>query len=341
MSNEKKLISIVIPVYNAEMTIKQCLESIICQVNEDVEILLVNDGSTDNSESICNSYVEKYSFISLINKNNGGVSSARNEGIKNARGKYLITLDSDDELSKDAICILKRYLPCNDLIAYGYRQRQIYTEKKIVENDVWFDNKLEFSIIEKTNFPEFYCRALLSSPCNKVYDLSIIKKQKIYYDESISLGEDLLFNIKYLEHTKCRIVCINKSLCIYNNKINAGLSSARYDNHLQIQKRIFEKLLQYAQSINVSDRGLFDLETKYMEALISSMESKENRKKYKEIEQIFAKLVKKSYVYRKIDAISFFLLRKRWWAFYFIWSRFRNKIGQIHYKLIQMKKGEC
>ena len=90
-------VTFVVPVYNAEKTLAKCLDSLVCQTLQNIEVLLVNDGSSDSSESIAKEYTERYpQLFSLINKENGGVSSARNLGIEIAKGEYLGFIDSDD-----------------------------------------------------------------------------------------------------------------------------------------------------------------------------------------------------------------------------------------------------
>lgn len=97
------LLSIIVPVYNVEKYLKQCLESIISQLNEEVEVLIVDDGSEDQSGEICNFYASKYNYLRVIHKENGGLSEARNVGIENANGCYLFFLDSDDWITEGAI----------------------------------------------------------------------------------------------------------------------------------------------------------------------------------------------------------------------------------------------
>lgn len=101
--NNKDTISVIIPVYNVEKYIEECVESIINQTYKNMEIILVDDGSTDNSGKICDEYIEKDERIKVIHKKNGGLSSARNEGIKIANGKYLTFIDSDDYITSDMI----------------------------------------------------------------------------------------------------------------------------------------------------------------------------------------------------------------------------------------------
>ena len=106
-SNEKNIIlSIILPVYNVEKYIERCVESILTQNREDIEIIIVDDGATDGSPQICDKYAEKISNIKVIHKQNGGLSSARNAGMDVANGKYIYFLDSDDWITEDAIRII-------------------------------------------------------------------------------------------------------------------------------------------------------------------------------------------------------------------------------------------
>lgn len=98
-----KKVSIIVPVYNVEKYLKECIESLINQTYKNIEILLIDDGSTDNSKSICDNYSKKYEFIYTIHKKNGGLSSARNLGIETSKGDYLCFVDSDDFVSKDYV----------------------------------------------------------------------------------------------------------------------------------------------------------------------------------------------------------------------------------------------
>lgn len=105
-----KLVSIVIPVYNVEMYLEQCINSVIFQTYKNIEVILVDDGSTDDSGTICDRYTEKDNRVTVIHKNNGGLSSARNAGIEKSEGNYIYFLDSDDYIAEDTIAKYVQYL---------------------------------------------------------------------------------------------------------------------------------------------------------------------------------------------------------------------------------------
>lgn len=113
-SNNEELISIIVPVYNVEKWLSRCVNSILGQTYTNFELILVNDGSTDSSYKICKDYLKKDNRIKLIDKKNGGLSEARNFGISNAKGKYIIFIDSDDYINKNYIAILYKAIVTNN-----------------------------------------------------------------------------------------------------------------------------------------------------------------------------------------------------------------------------------
>ena len=102
-NNKTVQLSFIIPVYNVEAYLIECVESIISQIEDNCEVILVNDGSTDNSGKICDEYALNYAFINVIHKENGGLSSARNAGLKCAKGEYIAFIDSDDRIASNSV----------------------------------------------------------------------------------------------------------------------------------------------------------------------------------------------------------------------------------------------
>lgn len=189
-------ISIIVPVYNVEEYLVECLDSLINQTYKNIEIILVNDGSKDNSPKICDDYARKDNRIKVIHKENGGVSSARNTGIKNASGKYICFVDSDD-------IVLKCY------VSRMYEQIKKYKVKYVI-----FGHSKNYSIIEENSkikynihlinkeskkFSNLIIREKINSPYCKLFDLQHIKSNKLFFDERVCIGEDFLFNMEYLK----------------------------------------------------------------------------------------------------------------------------------------------
>lgn len=188
------LISVIVPFFNSEKTLGFCIDSITNQTYKKIELLLIDDGSKDASVVICNKYIEKDKRITLIKKDNGGVSSARNLGIKNAKGKYIIFVDSDDTLSPDHISTLLETLnkTNSDVAICNYN---ICSDNKRIKNKFCCINEKDLKGDISQDY--YYIDHLLMSPCLAVYKLEIIKENQILFDPKFSYGEDHLFNLMY------------------------------------------------------------------------------------------------------------------------------------------------
>ncbi|WP_432737423.1 glycosyltransferase family 2 protein [Pediococcus pentosaceus] len=187
-----KLVSIVIPIYNVEDFLESCLNSVKNQSYKDIEVLLVDDGSKDNSKKICDEFIEIDDRFKYVYQKNSGVSSARNNGMRNARGEYITFVDGDDYLDKDHIEKMVNGLSQSELAISGRKnvtQNGIETEFKY-DKDITFDSKELIDQILKTGI-------VYSFPWNKIYKLKILHDNGIQFDESLDYGEDLVFNIQY------------------------------------------------------------------------------------------------------------------------------------------------
>ncbi|MBK0074660.1 glycosyltransferase [Bacillus sp. S56] len=186
------LISLIIPVYNAEKFLPRCLDSVKNQTYNDLEIILVNDGSTDYSGLICDEYAQKDKRFTVIHKENGGVSSARNIGLDVASGKYIGFVDPDDWIETNMFENLYHLIEKNkaDIVACGYIRETVdgIILNKNIESDVKILNKEEAlnTILNPNGFRGFLW--------NKLFSVDVLNKDfKMYFDENIHFCEDLLF----------------------------------------------------------------------------------------------------------------------------------------------------
>ena len=193
MKFEEEKISIIIPVYNVEKYLRKCVQSILNQTYSNLEILLIDDGSTDESGRICEELNKNDSRIKVLHKKNGGVSSARNLGIKRATGKYLIFIDSDDYLEKNMIEVLYNNLRNNNVDISICEYYMDYGNSEIEKRH---DNAEEF-ILNKEDFYKYildnkYFGGYLY---NKLIKRELIYNEKsiILFDENIHICEDLLY----------------------------------------------------------------------------------------------------------------------------------------------------
>lgn len=202
-------ISVIIPIYNSEKVLKACLNSVIHQSFIDFEVLLINDGSIDDSGNICDDYAKRDNRIKVFHKENGGVSSARNIGIGNARGEWVTFIDSDDIVEED---FLKNF------VITRYTEFSLQGMKTYGKNKA-FNFKFVTSEIDiKQFFKTYTLHPFFSGPTSKLFKLDIINNLK--FDESISFGEDSIFVLSYLKHIK-NISLVDKQGYIYNNLENS------------------------------------------------------------------------------------------------------------------------
>lgn len=191
------MLSCIVPVYKAEKYLSRCIESVLSQTYQDFELILVDDGSPDDSSTICDNYSTNYNRIKVIHKSNGGVSSARNEGLKAATGEWVCFLDSDDWIENDCFKLLLESAEKNnaDLVVCGIKMgdKDGYSES--------FSTESNFSISSRENwlscFSEYRKRndryICLHSPCGKLYKKSIL--EGLSFDSSMKYAEDYKFNL--------------------------------------------------------------------------------------------------------------------------------------------------
>ena len=197
----KPIVSIIVPVYNAQENIVRCIESILKQDFENFELILMNDGSKDASGSICDEYAAKDPRIQVVHKENSGVSDTRNKAIAMAKGKYLQFIDSDDWITPDATGLMVRMAEeknCEMVITDFYR---VIGERLAQKGDIREDGLLtrkEFALYMMDNPADFYYGVLW----NKLYRRDIIENNGLQMDENISWCEDFIFNMEYIRHVE-------------------------------------------------------------------------------------------------------------------------------------------
>lgn len=187
-------VSVIIPVYNTEKYLAECLESCLCQTYRDAEFICVNDGTTDGSVKIIEEYALKDSRVKLINKENGGLSSARNAGLREAKGEWIIFLDSDDKLREDACEKVNAYLSADDSPDILIFWAETFPER--IENLRWMKKTLQFRPKRYERFSSkvmFGERGSMPFVCRHAYKKELLDRTGVLFDESIRYGEDVIF----------------------------------------------------------------------------------------------------------------------------------------------------
>ncbi len=216
------LLSVIIPGFNCGKSIKSTVDSIISSGLTDYEIVIVNDGSTDNTASVCNSLCSKYSFIKYSEQENSGVSAARNRGINIATGEYIVFFDADDTAEEngfsECVDILKSKKP--DILVFGmsfdyYKKGKLYRSDKLVPEQTGILNKIQI----KAELESLYNTNSLTSACNKIYKKALISDNNILFNTHYFLMEDFLFSLECLKVCE-NIYCLPKDLYHYKQSEN-------------------------------------------------------------------------------------------------------------------------
>lgn len=197
----RPMVSIIVPIYNAENYLRRCVDSILNQEYTDFELLLVNDGSTDASGDICEEYGDQDPRVIVIQKENTGVSDSRNRALDRAMGKYLQFLDSDDWITPDATRLFVRAAEeygCDMVISDFYR---VVGERLSTKGDIEEEGVLtreEFAAHMMENPADFYYGVLW----NKLYRRDIVEEHNLRMDTDINWCEDFMFNLEYIRYAK-------------------------------------------------------------------------------------------------------------------------------------------
>ena len=211
-------LSIIIPVYNTSKYIHKCIDSLLMQTLDKIEFIFVDDGSKDDSVDIITKYMKKDKRIKLLKKENGGAASARNYGIKYAKGEYIAFVDSDDYVAKDMFKIMYERAKKDDLDIVLCNHYLVYGDKLEV-------NPININENEKVITSSEYIM-VAPSPCNKVIKREYMEKCKFYFPEGI-MYEDLA-SIPLLGLNDPKVVYINKCLYYYVQNDNSVMRTSEY-----------------------------------------------------------------------------------------------------------------
>lgn len=246
--------SIIVPVFKVKREyLTECVESLINQTYQDIEIILVDDGSPDDCGKYCDEFAASDSRIRVIHQVNSGVSAARNNGIKQARGEWILFADSDDWLELNACDVIRSYLTDTDadIVEYGmyknYVNRQIEMNRDIGPKDEYHsdnpDDKLY--LYRKTIQPPKFAKNSLATgtsyySCNKAIRTSFLKENKIEYPQGIPFSEDKVFFLRCLLHLH-KIKYIDD--CLYHYRQNAESASYKYSENADTARIALLKIL--------------------------------------------------------------------------------------------------
>lgn len=234
--------SIIVPVYNAEAYLPRCIGSILSQTFTDFELLLINDGSTDNSGNICDAYAQRDDRVRVFHKKNGGVSSARNLGIDNAKGEWIAFCDADDYISNDFLVIEDKYIEC-DVIEKPFVieiDGRIKKQPKRTER-IYCGEKVLY---------KYYLKERNTALWNKLISMRLVQGKR--FDETVSIGEDLLFFLSFINQIH-RYAISNIGVYYYVRNDMSAMSIVNEDVHSRVQSAL---LLNDKIKKSISDSSL-------------------------------------------------------------------------------------
>ena len=243
-------LSVIIPVYNVERYLKECLDSVCNQTLEDIEIICINDGSTDNSLDILNEYAAKDNRIKIISKENGGQATARNLGIKEAQGEYIAFVDSDDFIEPEMFEKLYSKAKADNLDLVMCKIATYDNQTGEIKDNVWYYMLGVFRDFEKDIFShkdthDFTCEIAVT-PYNKIYKTSILKDNDILFPEGLIFEDEKFFYDVYLRAKRVSIV--DEFLYYYRiNRKGSTVDIAKendYTDIVPISKQIRETFRQ-------------------------------------------------------------------------------------------------
>ncbi|MEQ8155642.1 MAG: glycosyltransferase [Clostridiaceae bacterium] len=259
MKNET--ISIIVPIYNAEKTLDRCLKSLVEQTYSGLQILLIDDGSKDNSYQICEAWAKKDNRIQVVRQKNSGVSAARNRGIDIATGKYITFVDADDYLFDKA---------CEAMLSSLIKESVdiVIGNKVFLINNKIFNNKLyKKDLIIRENNKDLFeldmftyrfddlmnkVEYLSCGVTAKLFKKSLIDKYRLRFLENCHYGEDVLFNLHILESAK-RVAYINNN--VYCFCVNQQSSTRQYKKFwLESQKMFIKNIDEFINKYNKDER---------------------------------------------------------------------------------------
>ncbi len=337
MDNKKVELSIIIPIYNGQNTVEKCLNSILNQLSDESEVIMIDDGSTDKTNDICSRISEEDSRVKLIKQENSGVSIARNVGIEAASGKYIMFID------------------CDDIIRNGYfgafiRAMSLVEDKTIVMSRITTHIPEDGStvlegvdletdcLLNKDKLVDIWDSHIWNAPFNKIYLRDIIQSNDIRFDKKVRMGEDWLFNNAYvraLEPTSFYIVGdVSYDYFLNNNPWRHCTKEEFYEinkNQVDDFKYTLQKLKISKSEVEKFDKRDLDFTISELRRIsrddcISAISRIRQIDYLAQKEKVFERIKKYKGLYGISDNLEFVLGSS---GIIFIWENIRKRLGAI------------
>lgn len=274
ISVKKDKVSIIVPVYNVEHYLRECLISLASQDYCNYEVILIDDGSTDSSLSICNEYKKKYKNFKVLSQNNLGVSEARNKGLKNATGEWICFVDSDDYVECNMISSLmklvskKKYdiVITSPILEFDSKS----LKSKIFDSHIVFNKKNKKALITNIICRQynniFHSNISAGGPWAKLYRRKFLVDNGLTFEFGLKRMQDVIFNIHAVTSSQC---ILYENLFLYHYRINQGSSTVKYNPDIFT---IFSKVLSLMYEFAEQENTLEYFEAIYLKTVLLFIE---------------------------------------------------------------------
>lgn len=268
------LVSVVVPAYNVEKFLPKCIDSLLGQTHNNLDIIIVDDGSTDKTGEIADEYAEKYDNIRCIHKENGGLSDTRNAGLKHAKGEYVVFFDSDDWVENNVIeenlqCMIQNNV---EVVVWGYYtdfsndNGEVVKSVRVTSKDI---------LCQKNQNPEVFLNenvlGLVGYAWNKMYSMKLLKKNRFVFTKGLSLVEDIVFNVPVLIAAE-KVYFNGSAYTHYMQRGRVTLGNKYYNNFLELKLLACDKRRELLTGFGLSKQKSENvLWTNYLYAFISTI----------------------------------------------------------------------
>lgn len=297
-------VSLIVPIYNSAMYLSHCIESICHQSYKNIELILVNDGSTDNSLEICKYYSNKYDFIKIITQKNSGVSAARNAGIRISTGEYFTFVDSDDWLDNETVKIALDYLQKYDADVVTYGWKCIFEDnkdqKKCVESFETIDSNYE--IIKKilTNYSDLGG----GYPWNKIWKRSSFQHIEMF-DQNLFYFEDLEWAVRMMKQVHKIVIC---PYALYNYFVREMSITNRVDGSEKRELGYHQSIGKILENVSEMPEVISEFREKYYIEIVNGVINAK-RKKWSTVEEYLINQLQN--IYREIFLSKRIMIRTK------------------------------
>lgn len=327
-----KKLSVIITAYNVESYIEECVKSVCNQTYRNLEIIIVDDGSTDQSGTICENFAKEDERITVIHRPNGGVSLARNIGLAASSGEYIAFVDGDDYLDtsmyESLVSCIEQYSSqmavCSFYFTYGAKKKKY---KKCMQDGEYVPTEY-LQAWMKTPFDYYY-----SVVWNKIFRLDVMKENKLWFDETLIVMEDLKLTLELLSHITSIAVCAKALYCYRKNNPQAVTRQANsyeqnYKNRI-VGSTCLSKCLKAYGIYEDNRKAMEDYIVRYLASqhfkAIRATERKSELQQYREIK-------KRDELQGMIQEMSSWRYRRRflhWWCYNCVEATFNNIRQQL------------